>query len=323
MRTAITLAIFSLFLSTSTAVADSELSKMPAYQPRDLGEAKLSSVGSDSMGGLVERWMLSYRTLQPEVQLQVTSRGSALAPSALIDGSADLGPMARPMKQSELSRFKRQLGFEPTQIRTAVAGIGIYVSENNPLTEISLAQLDAIFSASRFRSEAPKQLTTWNELGVGGALGVKPISLAGGVTFSYANSYFKQRVLLQGDYVEGVQQVSDVEALAKVIASNETILAYGLYTKDVPEGLKLLAVRPSDGKRALRPTTENILSGDYPIGRTLNIYIAKEPEAGIDSATKDFLRFVLSQQGQRIVAQQGLTPLPNSVLRTELAKLAD
>ena len=125
--------------------------KLPKYVPQELAEGTLTSVGSDSMHGLVGRWVEAYKLRQPLVEVQITSRGSASAPPALIEGYADLGPMARPMKSPEVTKFEQKYGFQPTQIRTAIAAVAVYVPANNPLNQISFEQLDAIYSSARKR----------------------------------------------------------------------------------------------------------------------------------------------------------------------------
>lgn len=312
--------LFSLVVPLSLQAESSNLQALPAYTISDLGEATLSSVGSDSMTELVDSWVEAYRQHQPKLTVQVTSRGSAMAPSALIEGSANLGPMARPMKQDELEQFRTNFGFEPTRIKTAIAAVAIYTNINNPLNEISLEQLDGIFSKSLYRAENGR-LNTWKDLGVSGSFASKPIMAIGSIAHAYAHSYFKQRVLLQGEYAEYVSTVADMSSLAAVLNDNPHAIAYGLYTEKVPAGLKMLAVKRAPEAKAVVASIQNVLDDSYPLGRVLSVYVVQEPGEKIDIASNDFLRFILSRQGQSIVEQEGLVPLPLNVVKTELAKL--
>ncbi|MCB0345011.1 MAG: substrate-binding domain-containing protein, partial [Bdellovibrionales bacterium] len=180
--------VFSLSLST-IAAAD----QLPEYQPRNIGKTSLSSVGSDSMENLVDLWAKEFGKFHPETDIQVVSRGSASAPAALIEGTADVGPMARPMKSVELDKFKRSYGFEPTQIRTAMAGVAIYVSKNNPIKSISFEELDALYSKSLNRG-SKAVITSWKDLGVEQGLASSDVMALGAGLNSYTRSFFRQQV---------------------------------------------------------------------------------------------------------------------------------
>ena len=305
----------------SVALAQSEASaELPEYSPADLGEGKLSSVGSDSMDGLVGLWVDAYREYQPQVVVQVVSRGSATAPAALIEGTADIGPMARTMKANEVEVFRTQYGFEPTQIRTALSGVAVYVSKDNPISQISFDDLDAIYSAKRKRG-AKKQYSNWSDLGVAGQVSGESIMPLGSLQDSYPYSYFRQSILLQAPFVKELASTADSRSMFEAIGANLGAIAFGEVLSKGDDRVKALPVSKKRGDAAYQPSEFNMLSGKYPLARFLNVYVVRYPGKPLDSATADFLRFVLSKQGQQVVAKQGLRPLPAAVVQAELGKL--
>jgi phosphate transport system substrate-binding protein len=311
--------VASAAVLSSAEAQQGTLSQLPTYQPAKLEANTLTSVGSDSMGELLGLWVKKYGELQPTVTVQVTSHGSASAPPALVDGFADIGPMAREMKEKELLDFQRAYGFEPTQIRTALSGIAVYASTSNPLDSISFADLDRIFSAEPSRNENPRA-ANWSELGVEGSFAKEPIMalMRGPATFPHA--FFRQRVLLQEDFSPYAMPIAGMPALLEIVASNSGAIGFGEIVAPI-KGTKILKVRRGKGNKAYAPTEPALIAGQYPLTRFLNIYVVRFPGKDIDPAAKDFLNFVLSQDGQSVAEAAGLLPLPAEILLAERAKL--
>jgi len=295
--------------------------QLPDYVPAKLSasDPKLNSVGSDAMGELVNRWVDAYQAAQPEVKVNVVSRGSATAAAALIEGTADLGPMVREMKTPEREDFLTKYGFEPTQIRTALAGVAVYVQADNPIKKLSFYELDGIYSADLARG-APQAITNWSKVGVAGALADKPIMALGLLETNYAHSFFRQQVLLQGKLLPNVTSVSSTSSIFETIAANPNAIGVGDIV-NYPSTIKALEVSRTQAGPGVAPSMSNIQSGKYPLSRYLSVYVVKEPNEELNAALKDFLRFVLSKQGQQIVGDQGYIPLPAAVAIEELKKL--
>ena len=302
---------------------------LPIYTPAGRSEKPLTSIGSDSMGDLVERWADAYSKLQP-VAIKVEHQGSASAPAALIEGSADLGPMARAMKPTELNGFIARYGFEPTQVRTAIAGVAIYVSKTNPLHEITFDQLNAIYSAQpksgltrpeSWQALLPGKDTTDLDSTKEGTPGIYAL---GANMDPYAFAYFRQQVLEATDLDSRVTSTDDVRSIFEVIQKNPNAIGFGLLATP-PAGVKMLAVKRTTGDRSVMPTEAELKKGNYPLGRFLNVYIVRDPDKGtnkgIDDGVKDFLTFILSKQGQTLVAKEGLMPLSPSLVAAERSRL--
>ncbi len=293
---------------------------IPSYQPGKLDKVELSSVGSDSMGGLVDVWVGEYKSFQPTVSIEVVSEGSAMGAAALIEGTADLGPMAREMKGSEVEEFRAKYGFEPTQVKTALAGTAVYVAKENPITELTFDQLDAIFSEGRKRG-ALASVKTWAELGIKEPLGKQNLALYGSALTATTTAYFKQQVMLQGTFITGITETADVKSMLTMVATNPAAIGFGAVVTNL-EGVKMVAIRKSSAEPAYLPTLENLVQDQYPLGRFLNVYLVREPAQNLEPATTDFLRFVLSRQGQQVVVREGFIPLPANIITDELKKLS-
>lgn len=284
-------------------------------------QKRLTAVGSDSMGSLMRSWVEAFHERNSQVSMQIVSRGSATAPAALIEGSADLGPMARPMKAAELEKFTSRYGFEPTQIRTAISAVGVYVPVSNPLDQITFEQLDSIYSANRKREG--KELVTWGDLGVKGALAKQAIVPIGLEEETQAANYFRQQVMLQGDFSEKVMSTADNRSLFQALSINPNGIAFGDVSLAKAEStkVKLIPVRRDAASRALLPDESHVRDGSYPLARFLNIYIVRYPGEPVDSSLRDFLAFVLSPAGQSVAQREGLIPLPQAAVQEELTKL--
>lgn len=296
---------------------------LPRYSAKPLGDSQIVSVGSDSMGGLLEEWTRLYKVLQPNARVSLVSRGSALAPAALVEGNADLGPMARPMKAGERKVFREKFGFEPTEIKTAFAALAVFVHRDNPLNDISLIDLDAIFSADPKRAE--RSAFKWKDLGVTGAYGEQEILPVARTKDSYARDYFKQQVLMQTEFSSRTVNVASIDALAQALEANPYAIGFSEISPDglaiKKDGVRVLNICRRDRTDCKAPTAEGVYNGSYPLARSLNIYILRKPEEKLEPGVEDFLRFVLSKQGQVLVAKEGFIPLQLKNLTLELSKL--
>ena len=290
-----------------------------SYQPQATVSGSLSSVGSDTMNNLMTFWAEAFRRAHPAVRVQIEGKGSSTAPPALIAGTAQLGPMSREMKDTELDSVEDKYGFQATVIRTAIDTIGVYVNKDNPLTALSLPEVDAIFSKTR-KGGFGKDITTWSQLGVKGGLAGKPISLFGRNSASGTYGFFKEHALYKGDYKDTVKEQPGSASVVQGVSEDLTAIGYsGIGYKT--SGVKALALADKVGGKAIEPTYANALSKAYPLSRYLYVYVVRDPRRPMDPLTKEFLRFVLSKQGQEIVVKDGYLPLTAEMAAQELAKL--
>jgi phosphate transport system substrate-binding protein len=291
--------------------------KLPTYTKVPGVSGTLKSVGSDSMNNLMAYWQDDFRKFYPGVQISVEGKGSSTAPPALIAGTAQFGPMSRDMKDAEIAEFKRKFGYAPTELRTAVDALGVFVNKNNPIESLTLPQLDAIFSQTRRLGHNP--ISTWGDAGVKGQLAGTPISLYGRNAASGTYGFFKEKVLGDGDY-GNVKEQPGSSAVVQGVAGDVAGIGYsGIGYKT--SGVKAIAIAKDEGSEPIEPTAENVYKQKYPLFRFLNLYVNVKPGAELDPLRREFIRFVFSRQGQQAVVKDGYYPIPASLAARELEKL--
>lgn len=289
------------------------------YTTIDGVSGTLSSIGSDTLNNLMTFWAEGFHKCYPNVAMQVEGKGSSTAPPALAENTAQLGPMSRKMKREEIELFKAKHGYEPTAIGVALDAVAFYVHRDNPLVDISIPQLDAIFSATRLNKHA-KDITQWGDLGLAGPWAMRPISLYGRNSASGTYSFIKEHVLNKGDFKDIVKEQPGSASVVMGVSEDMAGIGYsGVGYKT--SGVKALNLSLKDGEPAIAPTNENVLAGTYPVSRMLLIYIAKEPGKPLSPLVREFLRYTLSREGQTMVLKDGYIPLPASIVEKQLALL--
>jgi len=279
----------------------------------------LSSIGSDTMNNLLTLWLEGFKKYYPNVNIQVEGKGSSTAPPALISGTAQLGPMSRDMKQEEIDAFEKKFGYKPTEIRVAIDALAVYVNKDNPLKGLTLPQVDAIFSKTR-RGGYKTDIAKWGDLGLTGDWTNRGISLYGRNSASGTYGYFKEHALFKGDFKDQVKEQPGSASVVQGVTEDRYGIGYsgiGYRTS----GVIALPLAKSENDEFHEPNYENCLNGKYPLSRYLNIYINKAPNKPLDPLLKEFLKFVLSYEGQEVVVKDGYLPLTSELVKKELSKL--
>lgn len=288
------------------------------YEKTSGVDGSLNSIGSDTLNNLMTYWAESFNKQYPNVKIQVEGKGSATAPPALAAGTAQLGPMSRAMKAEEEDAFEKKHGFKPTKISVALDCLAVYVHKDNPLKGLTLAQIDGIFSKTR-KSGSP-DITTWGKAGLTGDWAGMPISLYGRNSASGTYAFFKEHPLQKGDYKDTVKEQPGSAAVVNGVAADRAGIGYsgiGYRTSEV----RAVSLAKDDKAGFVEPTFANALKGTYPLGRTLYIYVAKKPGEPMPKLIEEFLKFVLSREGQEIVVKDGYGPLPAKVVEKQLELL--
>lgn len=310
------------FLSLNVGDAKAQTVKVDAdiatYQKTSGVTGNLNSIGSDTLNNLMTFWAEGFKAIYPNVNVQIEGKGSSTAPPALIEGTSQLGPMSRAMKAEEANKFEKRFGYKPTNVKVAIDALAVFVHKDNPVECLSTQQVDAIFSSTYKLGGQP--INTWGDAGVTDPQWKnKAISLYGRNSASGTYGYFKKVVLGKGDYKSTVKEQPGSSSVVQGIASDLAGIGYsGIGYKT--SGVKAISIKGKDGK-CYAPNTANSLSGKYAIARFLYVYVNKKPGQSLDKLTHEFLKFVLSQAGQKIVVKDGYFPLPNSVVKKELANL--
>jgi len=294
---------------------------IPSYEPVDGVEGTLISVGSDTLNNLMALWSEGFRSYYPHVQFEIEGKGSSTAPPALIAGTAQLGPMSREMRASEIDQFEARYGYPPTQLRVALDALAVYVNRDNPIQGLTIAQVDAIFSKTR-ACGYPENVSTWDQVGLTGIFADRPISLYGRNSASGTYGFFKENALCGGDFKDEVKEQPGSASVVQGV----TVDLYGIGYSGIgyrTSGVRAVPLAFAEGEPPAEPTLENVLSGEYPLGRFLYIYVNKAPGQPLPPVVREFLRYVFSREGQEAVIRDGYLPLPAEVVAAELAKLEE
>lgn len=293
--------------------------KIPAYQQASGISGSLSSVGSDTLNNLMTLWAEGFRKEYPSVRIQIEGKGSSTAPPALIAGTAQLGPMSREMKPTEIDEFEKKYGYPPTAIKVAVDALAVYVNKDNPLEKLTLPQVDAIFSKGR-RCGAPAEITSWKELGLTGPWATRPLSLYGRNSASGTYGYFKEHALCNGDYKDTVKEQPGSASVVQGVTTDASGIGYsGIGYKT--SGVKTLDLATKEGEPFGKADASDVYAGKYPLSRFLLIYVNRPPDRPMDPLVREFIRFVLSKPGQEIVVKDGYLPVLPDIEQTEMKKL--
>ncbi len=320
MKIAVSILAAVLFLSLNLSAQTVKPDKnIPHYKKVSGISGSLSSIGSDTMNNLLALWLEGFKKYYPNVNIQIEGKGSSTAPPALIMGTAQLGPMSRQMKSEEIDKFEKKFGYKPTQIKTSLDALAVYVNKDNPIKGLSLQQVDAIFSKTR-RGGYKENITTWGQLGLTGDWANRRISLYGRNSASGTYGFFKKHALFKGDYKDEVKEQPGSASVVQGVTEDRFGIGYsGVGYKT--SGVRIVPLSKKEGGKFYDGSYEHVLSGKYPLSRFLYIYINKKPNRQLDPLIKEFLKYVLSYEGQQIVIKDGYLPLPAKVVSEELKKL--
>jgi len=309
-------AIAATTLFTTSALAGS----LPIYQKASGVSGNLSSVGSDTLANLMTLWTEEFKRLYPNVNIQVQAAGSSTAPPALTEGTSNLGPMSRKMKHKEIEAFEKKYGYKPTAVPVAIDALAVYVHKDNPIEELTIRQVDAIFSSTR-KCGARENISTWGQVGLTGASWKnRAIQLYGRNSVSGTYGYFKKKALCKGDYKNTVNEQPGSASVVQSVTSSMNGIGYsGIGYKT--SGIKTLALAKKRSKGFVAATKENAVNGKYPLARFLYVYVNKAPNKPLAPLEAEFIKMVLSKRGQRVVEKDGYVPLPAKKVKKVLKKL--
>jgi phosphate transport system substrate-binding protein len=279
----------------------------------------LSSVGSDTLANLMTLWAEEFKREYPNVNIQIQAAGSSTAPPALTEGTSNIGPMSRKMKDKEEEAFEKKFGYKPTAIRVSIDALAVFAHKDNPIEGLTIPQVDAIFSSTRKCGEA-EDITQWGQLGLTGAWQGRTIQLYGRNSVSGTYGYFKDHALCKGDYKNNVNEQPGSASVVQSVTTTINSIGYSGIGY-VTSGVKAVPLASKAGEPFVEATAEKAISGEYPLSRFLYVYVNKHPNKPLAPLEREFLRLVLSKAGQQVVVKDGYIPLPAKVVEAELKKL--
>jgi phosphate transport system substrate-binding protein len=293
---------------------------LQSYQKTSGVSGTLNSVGSDTMNNVMTLWAETFRKFYPSVKIQVEGKGSSTAPTALIAGTSQFGPMSRQMRATEIDQFEAKYGYKPTELKTSYDALAVYVNKDNPIEKLTLAQVEAIFSKTRKRGYK-QNITTWGQLGLTGDWANRPISLYGRNSASGTYGFFKEHTLKNGDYKDTVKEQPGSASVVQGVTEDRFGIGYsGIGYKT--SGVKAVALSETGATPYSNGSYEDVTSGKYPLWRFLYIYINKAPGRPLAPLVAEFSKLIFSKEGQEAVVKDGYMPIPAAIAKAELAKVA-
>jgi phosphate transport system substrate-binding protein len=255
-----------------------------------LSATTLTVKGSDTMVILAQRWAEAYMAAHPDVSIQVTGGGSGTGISALINGTTDICNSSRPMKAAEREKLKQRYNSLGVEVKSAKDGLAVYLPESSPVAELTLEQVRDIYTG---------RIKNWKEVGGPDA----GIILYGRENNSGTYVYFRDNVLLGKDFAPNMQSMPGTAAVVNAVSKDPKSIGFGgaAYAK----GIKFAKIKKDAKTPGYEPTAENIKSGAYPVTRFLYMYLSSRPTGEI----KKFVDWVLSDEGQGVVAKVGYFPI--------------
>lgn len=292
---------------------------LPSYEKASGVSGNFTSVGSDTLNNLMTLWAETYKRYYPNVNIQIQGAGSSTAPPALIEGAANFGPMSRLMTAKEIEAFEKKYGYKPTPVPAAIDALAVYVNKDNPIKGLSLTQVDAIMSATR-KCGGASDITTWGQVGMTGEWASRTIALYGRNSVSGTYGYFKEKALCKGDFKRNVAEQPGSASVVQSVTGQIGAIGYsGIGYKT--SGVRALPLAKKDGEPFVEADATHAIDGTYPLARVLYFYVNKRPNQPLAPLEREFVKLVLSKQGQEVVIKDGFVPLPAAMAAKALVDL--
>jgi len=349
MKRAGTICLLLVGLAGAAPAADTRA--LPDYVPDQQVAGMLRSWGNGHMAALMKNWEEGFRRYQPGIYFTDSLRGTASAPFGLFENVADLALMGRQIFTYEYYGIYRRSLMVPMEIAVATGSfdvpgktfaLTVFVHRDNPLAKLTLGQLDGIYGAQRtggwkglnWSKEAARgperNIRTWGQLGLTGKWADKPIHLYGppGV-YPGGQTFFQARVMGGADtWAEGLHEYADRPAMMEALTRDPLGIAYTGACYQTAQ-TKALALAETEAGPYVVPTKATVADRSYPLSRLVYICFAPDQPSGdpadpkVDPKVREFLRYILSRQGQQDVAREGgYLPLTADLARAQLAVLA-
>ena len=308
------LTVTAMFAGNATALD----AKLNSYEKTTGISGNFSSTGSDTLANMMTFWAEEYKRQYPNVNIQIQAAGSSTAPPALTEGTSNFGPMSRKMKSKEIEAFEKKYGYKPTQVKVAIDALAVFVHKDNPIEGLTIKEVDSVFSSTR-KCGSDKEAKRWSDIGLEGNWATKDIQLYGRNSVSGTYGYFKKKALCKGDFKNNVNEQPGSASVVQSISSSLNAIGYsGIGYKT--SGVRTVPLAKK-GTNYVDATLANVSTGKYPLSRFLYVYVNKHPNKPLSPIEAEFLKMVLSKDGQKIVEKDGYVPLTSNMANKELKKL--
>lgn len=315
---------------------------LPAYEPERQVSGVIRIWGHDYMSAITRYWARGFQRFHPEARFEIVLKGSATAMPGLYSGMADIALLGRENNITDDNGFGRVKQYKPLRLELMGGSLDepgkadalvVFVHKDNPLQRMTLAQLDAVFGHEHRRGMG-RNLRMWDELGVGGEWAGRPISLHAYHADTGAGEFFQNSVLLKSrkmnwdnltEYRDRRRSDGTVYRSAQQIVDALLQDRYGMAISSLRfanAGIKPIALAAGEHEPYFQATRESLIARDYPLARRTYAFVDKPPGKALDPKITEFLRYVLSREGQTdVVHDRGYLPLSHEVLAAQLEQL--
>ena len=321
--TVLKLGSVALALNAVVATAAMALDQKPVPATAPAAETlsgHIKSVGSDTLGREVELWARAFEKLYPDVKIEIEAKGSATAPRAVLDGTSQFGPMSRPMTAEETAAFEEKYGYKVSRFRVAVDALAVYVNKDNPIPCLTLPQVSGIFASTR-KAPGSVNVKTWGDLGLTGEWAARPITLYSRNSLSGTYEYFRETALYGGDYKPDIKQQPGSEAVVQGVAGDKFGIGYSGI------GYKTDGVRAVPLASFYGGTCYEALGRGDPFRQIPDRAVScmststEKPGQPLDALRAEFVKYILSKDGQEQTERSGFFPITNEIREAEMNKL--
>jgi phosphate transport system substrate-binding protein len=302
------------------AQADQVDPALPIYQKAAGVSGNFTSVGSDTLNNLMTLWAEEYKRVYPNVNIQIQGAGSSTAPPALTEGASNFGPMSRLMTAKEVESFEKKHGYKPHPVPVAIDSLAVYVNKDNPITGLSIQEVDAIMSVGR-KCGFPTDITKWGQVGMTGEWANRDIAMYGRNSVSGTYGYFKEVALCKGDFKRNLAEQPGSASVVQSVSTQINAIGYsGIGYKT--SGVRAIPLSRKKGERFVEADAKHAIDGSYPLARVLYVYVNKKPNTPLAPLEREFFKMVLSKQGQQVVVKDGFVPMPAAMAKKAVDDLS-
>lgn len=307
----------------AAASADSALAR---YAPQSQVSGSFKIQGSETMYPLLNRLSMEFQKRQAKVGIDVKGGGSTKSIAEFLQpplsktgkvmlreeraGHFKLIATSRELFDAEIKEFVAQNGYEPTAVPVAVDAVALYVHKDNPLSGLTLEQVDAMFSTTRNRGYKTA-IAQWGQLGLTDGWETAPVQLYGRDRKSGTRAFFQEHCLAGGDFMPGLHEDPGAASVILDISRDQLGIGYsglGLQASSV----RVIPLAETAGMPFVAPSSATVADQTYPLRRVLYLYVDKSPKTPLPAAVHEFLTFIMSFDGQEAVMKAGFFPLPPS-----------
>ena len=306
----------------ATRAADSEpetpqqAGKLPAYRRVDKLQGVIQLSGSSAVATFARAWGNAFTRIYPNASVNVVSKSSAAAVGDMAANPATVGMMSRAMNPAERAQYVKQHGQPPLEFKVAIDAVAIYVFKNNPLPSISLAQLERIFAAT---PKAGAAIERWGQIGLTGDWAARTVTGIGFEAGRGAYDLMRELVLRGGNFNADVSAEPVSTSVVQAVGVEPGAIGYASVYYHTAR-TRMLPLQTANGELA-QPTDADASSGKYPLARYLYLYLGVPKGGDADAAAREFLRFVLSEEGQHAARSSGAFAITPELARSQRAVL--